>query len=178
MMAAAVVGGAEVVHTSINNIGERVGNAATEEVAMVLELLLGVRTGINLKQIYPTCELVAELTKHPIARNKPIVGENMFLTGSGQVVWRHFKLADTEMPFADMAFAPEVIGRSGEGLEVILGIGCGKTIVANRLRQMGVYATEKQIADIVQKVKEEAYICKWSLSDTQFEEIVKGIIEK
>ncbi|MFC2007803.1 hypothetical protein ACFLVB_04325, partial [Chloroflexota bacterium] len=42
MMLAAVVGGAEVVHTSINNIGERVGNAATEEVAMALELLLGV----------------------------------------------------------------------------------------------------------------------------------------
>jgi len=175
MMAAAVVGGAEVVHTSVNGIGERVGNAATEEVAMVLELLLGVKTGINLKQIYPTCELVAELSKHPIARNKPIVGENMFIMEAGQVVWRHWKLAKTERPFADLAFATEVIGKSGD-IEAILGFGCGKTIVADKLEKMGISATEEQKAEIAQKVKEEAYISKWSLSDTQFREIIESVL--
>jgi len=175
VMAAAVAGGAEVVHTSINGIGEGVGNAATEEVAIVLELLLGVKTGIDLKQIYSTCQLVAELTKHPIARNKPITGENMFLTGSGQVAWRHWKLAKTDRPFANMPFAPEVIGKKDH--EVILGVGCGKTIVRDRLDKMGISATEEQVRQIVQKVKREAYICKWSLSDAQFEEIVKSVLE-
>ena len=178
LMAGAVVGGAEVVHTSINGIGERVGNAATEEVAMVLELLLGVKTGINLEQIYPTCQLVAELSKHPIARNKSIVGENMFLSGSGQVVWRHWKLSQTERPFADGAFDPQVIGRGGEMLEVILGVGCGKTIVKDRLQKMGISASEEQIGEIVQRVKEEAHILKWSLTDAHFEEIVKNVLEK
>lgn len=176
MMLAAVVGGAEVVHTSVNNIGERVGNAATEEVAMALELLLGVPTGIDLKHIASTCELVAELTKHPIARNKPIVGENMFMTGSGQVVWRHKKLAKTDRPLADGAFAPRVIGKGGDGLEAILGIGCGKTIVADKLEQSGILASEDQIAEIVRQVKEEAAIIKWSLSDAQFDDIVKSVL--
>jgi isopropylmalate/homocitrate/citramalate synthase len=178
LMAGAVVGGAEVVHTSINGIGERVGNAATEEVAMVLELLLGVKTAIHLEQIHSTCQLVAELTKHPIARNKPIVGENMFLSGSGQVVWRHWKLSQTDRPFADIAFDPQVIGRGGEMLEVILGVGCGKTIVKDRLQKMGIRASEEQIGEIVQRVKEEAHILKWSLTDAHFEEIVKNVLEK
>jgi len=174
MMAAAVVGGAEVIHTSVNSIGERVGNAATEEVAMVLELLLGVPTGINLSQIYPTCELVAELTKHPIARNKPIVGENMFLMESGQVVWRHQKL--DKIRHVQVAFAPDLIG--AKDFEVILGYGCGRAIVRDRLEKMGIPATEEQIAEIVQKVKDEASIRKWSVSDIQFEQIVKSVIEK
>ena len=178
LMTGAVVGGAEVVHTSINCIGERVGNAATEEVAMVLALLLGVKTGIHLEQIYSTCQLVAELTKHPIARNKPIVGENMFLSGSGQVIWRHGKLSQTDRPFADMAFDPQVIGKGGEMLEVVLGVGCGKTIVKDKLQKMGIRASEEQAEEIVQRVKEEAYILKWSLTDAQFEEIVKNVLEK
>lgn len=176
MMLAAVVGGAEVVHTSINNIGERVGNAATEEVAMAVELLLGVPTGIELKHIASTCELVAELTKHPIARNKPIVGENMFMSGSGQVVWRHKQLAKTDRPLADGAFAPRVIGQAGDGLDAILGISCGKTIVADRLEKNGITASDAQIAEIVRRVKEEAAIVKWSLSDAQFDDIVRSVL--
>jgi len=178
LMAGAVVGGAEVIHTSINGIGERVGNAATEEVAMVLELLIGIKTGINLEEIYPTCQLVAELTKHPIARNKPIVGENMFISGSGQVIWRHWKLAQTDRPFADLAFDPKVIGKQGETLEAILGVGCGKTIVKDRLQKMGISASEDQIGEIVQRVKEEAYLLKWSLTEAQFEDIVKSVVKK
>lgn len=178
MMLAAVVGGAEVVHTSVNNIGERVGNAATEEVTMALELLLHVPTGINLQHISSTCELVAELTKHPIARNKPIVGENMFMTGSGQVVWRHKKLASTDRPFADAAFASRVIGKNGDGLEALLGIGCGKTIVADKLKKSNIVASEAQIAEIVSRVKEEAAITKWSLSEAQFDDIVKSVLAR
>jgi isopropylmalate/homocitrate/citramalate synthase len=176
MMVAAVTAGAEVVHTSVNGIGERVGNAATEEVAVALELLLGVPTGINLGHISSTCELVAEMTKHPIARNKPIIGENMFMSGSGQVVWRHTKLAKTDRPMADSAFAPSLIGRRGDGLEAILGIGCGKTIVADKLQKIGISPSEEQTVEIVRRVKEEAYITKWSLSDVQFEDIVKIVL--
>ena len=42
IMLSAVSAGASVVHTSVNCLGERSGNAATEEVALNLELLLGV----------------------------------------------------------------------------------------------------------------------------------------
>jgi len=177
VMLAAATGGAEVLHTSINNLGESVGNAATEEVAIACELFLGIKTGINLEQIYPVCNLVAELSKHPIARNKPITGENMFITGSGQVAWRNLKFSKTERPFENMAFLPEVIGKKGM-IEAILGVGCGKTIIRDRLDSLGISATEQQLDEIVDKVKEEARLLKWSVSDIQFDEIVKEVLGK
>jgi len=62
-------------------------------------------------------------------------------------------------------------------LKVVLGVGCGKTIVKDRLQKMGRSASEEQIGEIVQRVKEEAYILKWSLTDAHFEEIVNGVLK-
>ena len=176
MMAAAVAGGAEVVHTSINCLGERAGNAATEEVAMVLELLMGVDTGINLEQIYPTAELIAQLTKMPIHPTKAVIGENIFLQGSGMIAWQQFKLEKAGRPWYHFAFPPQTIGK--DKLEIILGVGCGRGIVEHKLTEMGMTATREQMGEIANRVKEEAYIRKWSVPDVQFLEIVKEVLEE
>jgi len=176
MMLAAVAGGAEVVHTSINCLGERTGNAATEEVAMCLELLMGVDTGINLEQIYPAAELVAELTKMPIHPNKPIIGENVFLQGSGMIAWHQFRLEKAGRPWYHFPFSPQTIGK--DKLEIILGVGCGRGIVEHKLAEMGITATREEMGRIADMVKEEAYIRKWSIPDVQFREIVKEVLGK
>ena len=49
-VASAVFGGATVVHSSMNGIGERTGNAPTEQVVATLEMLLGVDTGVRLER--------------------------------------------------------------------------------------------------------------------------------
>jgi len=176
MMLGAIAGGAEVVHTSILNLGERVGNAATEEVAMALELLMDVDTGIDLNQIYPTCELVSELTKMPISPTKPVVGENVFLQGSGMIAWHQFRWEKMGKPWYNMPFAPQTIGR--DGMEIILGVGCGKGIVEHELAKYGITATKEQMQEIAEKVKEEAYIRKWSVPKVMFLEIVKDVLGK
>jgi len=38
----AVMSGAEVVHGCVNGIGERTGNCSTEEVAVALQILMGI----------------------------------------------------------------------------------------------------------------------------------------
>ena len=141
---------------------------------MVLELLLGVKTGIDLSRIYSTCELVAELTKVPIHRNKPVTGENEFLFGSGQVVWHTWKLAKTDRPHGNLPYMPELIGR--KGYEVILGYGIGRTIIKDRLKKIGISATDEQMTEIAQRVKEAASLRKWSVPDWEFEEIVKKVV--
>ncbi len=45
---AAVRAGVSGIHSSINGLGERTGNVATEEVAAGLKLLMGIDTGIDL----------------------------------------------------------------------------------------------------------------------------------
>jgi len=108
--------------------------------------------------------------------NKPITGENIFLMGSGMVAWHQLNLAKTDRQWYHLPFAPEVIGK--RGLEFILGVGCGRAIVADRLEKMGISATREQMGQIADKVKEEAYIRKWSIPEVQFEEIVKSVLGK
>ncbi len=174
MMLGAVAGGAEVVHTSVNCLGERCGNAATEEVAMCLELLMGVDTGINLKQIYPAAELLAQLTKMPIHPTKAVTGENVFLQGSGMIAWHQFRLEKAGRSWYNFPFSPQTIGK--EKLEIILGVGCGRGIVEHVLAQYGITADRDQMGKIADMVKEEAYIRKWSLPEVQFKEIVKEVM--
>ncbi len=42
---------------------------------------------------------------------------------------------------------------------------------------MGISASEEQIGEIVQRVKEEAHLLKWSLTDAHFEEIVHCVLK-
>ncbi|MFH0728044.1 MAG: hypothetical protein V2B19_17090 [Pseudomonadota bacterium] len=66
VMLSAITADATTVHTAVDALGARAGNAATEEVALNTELLLGVDTGVRLDRIYEVTRLAAELAKMPI----------------------------------------------------------------------------------------------------------------
>jgi len=172
-MLAAVAGGATCVHTSLNALGERAGNAATEEVALALELLMGCRTGIRLEKLYPVCQLAQELAKVRNAPNKPVVGDNEFTYESGLVVFMLEKLADAGRVYTMMPFSPQLIGR--DGYQVILGKMSGSTSVELKLKQLGIRASPEQVEEITRRVKREAITRKWSLPDYVFRAIVREV---
>ena len=174
IMLSAVSAGASVVHTSINCLGERSGNAATEEVALGIEILLGLDTGVKLDKLYPVAQMVAEMTKIPIARNKAVVGDNEFTFESGMVVYVVERMAAAgERPFA--VYLPELIGR--KGWDVVVGKGTGAGVVAKKLQKLGLSVTKDQVAEITRRVKDEASLRKWSISDEVLEIIARGVLE-
>src|SRR6201995_233255 len=78
--------GARQVECAINGIGERAGNASLEEIVMLLHTRsadIGLRTGINTREIARTSRLVSRLTGYVIQPNKAIVGRNAFAHESG-----------------------------------------------------------------------------------------------
>ena len=173
IMLSAVSAGASVVHTSINCLGERAGNAATEEVALNIELMLGLDTGIKLNKLYPTAQLVADITKIPIARNKPVIGDNEFTFESGMVVYVVERLAASERPF--QTYLPELVGR--KGWNVVFGKGTGAGVVAKKLQEWGLSATKEQTSEIARRVKREASLRKWSISGDVLEIIARDVLE-
>src|SRR3954466_5396852 len=83
---AGVQAGARQVELAINGIGERAGNASLEELVMLLETRkadVGLRTGINTREISRTSRLVSRLTGYSVQPNKAIVGRNAFAHESG-----------------------------------------------------------------------------------------------
>lgn len=175
LMLSAIVGGASTVHTSMNALGERAGNAATEEVALNVELLLGLDTGIRLNRLYPVSRMVSEITKIPVASNKPIVGDNEFTYESGMVVDMLLKMSQTERPFSTMPFLPEMIGRKGH--KIVLGKMSGSTVIKNKLAELKLNATKEQVKQIVEQVKREAIVRKWSIPEELFESMARAVLE-
>jgi len=143
---AAVEAGAAQVHTTVNGLGERAGNAALEEVVMALHLIYKRKTGINTRLLYGTSRLVFRLTGVPVQPNKAIVGENAFSHESGI----HTR-GVTEVPATFEPIKPELVGRKRR-----LGAGklAGTRGVKVDLEEAGIHPNEEQLKEIVKRVKE------------------------
>src|SRR5512135_839345 len=106
---AGIRAGAEVVSTTVLGIGERAGNAATEEVVMALKHLHGMCTGIDTGQLSRACGYVARACGRPISPGKPIVGGGIFkhesgIHADGVIKW----------PGTYEAYPPEEVGLESE----------------------------------------------------------------
>ncbi len=83
---AGVLAGARQVECAINGLGERAGNAALEEIVMLLHTraaAIGHPCGVNTREIARTSRLVSRLTGYVVQPNKAIVGRNAFAHESG-----------------------------------------------------------------------------------------------
>ena len=82
---AGVLNGARQVEVTMNGIGERAGNTALEEIAMIVKShnTIDLDMNINTHKIYPTSRIVSSLMNMPVQPNKAIVGRNAFAHSSG-----------------------------------------------------------------------------------------------
>jgi 2-isopropylmalate synthase len=83
---AAIEGGARQVECTINGIGERAGNAALEEIVMALQVRndrLPHVTNVDTRQLYPSSDMLTQLTGQGVQVNKAIVGRNAFAHEAG-----------------------------------------------------------------------------------------------
>lgn len=143
---AAVLAGAEHVHATINGLGERAGNASLEEIAVSLELLYGVKTGINLRQLTATSMTVSKTTGINVQPNKAIVGENAFTHESG--IHTHAILRD---PSTYERIDPALVGAARR---IVSGKHAGSTGLSMSLVEMDLEPTKDQFDLIYHKIKE------------------------
>src|SRR5574344_1011386 len=82
---AGLLNGARQCEVTINGVGERAGNTALEEIAMIIKCHSNIplETNINTLKIYPLSRMVSSLMNMPVQANKAIVGRNAFAHSSG-----------------------------------------------------------------------------------------------
>ena len=80
-----LLNGARQCEVTINGIGERAGNTALEEIAMILKSHheIALESNINTQRITPLSRMVSSLMNMPVQPNKAIVGKNAFAHSSG-----------------------------------------------------------------------------------------------
>ena len=80
---AAVLSGARGVHTSVNGMGERAGNAKLAEVVAALHDQTGLRTGVNESNLGTVSRMVETFSGKDVPPNAPIVGRDVFTQTAG-----------------------------------------------------------------------------------------------
>lgn len=138
---AAIENGADQVEGTINGIGERAGNVALEEIAVALHIrkpIYGVETGVNLKEIKRTSQLVSQLTGSMIQSNKAIVGKNAFAHEAG--IHQDGMLKN---PLTYEIITPALIG--DVATELVLGKHSGRHAFKDRAIKMGFELSDEKI---------------------------------
>ncbi len=123
----ALVHGAAFVDVSALGLGERAGIAALEQVAAWANM--EAKAGrYDLSVLRALCLLAGQAGKVPVARNRPVVGRDIFAAESGIHV--HGLLRD---PALFEPFAPEAVGASRR-----MGVGAksGCAALAHTLRRL------------------------------------------
>lgn len=150
---AGIQAGARQVEVTINGIGERVGNASSEEVIMLLKTRSDFYkidiNYINNKEIMNTSKLVEELSQIKIAHNKAIVGKGAFLHESG--IHQDGLL---KSPQTYQLLNPEDIGL--EGYQLVMGKLSGKKALKKRLDIIGIKLDDEQMREFSLFFKEHA----------------------
>lgn len=143
---AAIEQGARQVECTINGIGERAGNCALEEIAMILQTRqqrYGLQTGIRSQEIHRTSKLVSQLCNMPVQSNKAIVGANAFSHSSGIHQDGVLKAQNTYE-----IMTPESVGINKNQLN--LTSRSGRHVIKHRLSELGYQENEYDLEGIYQ----------------------------
>jgi isopropylmalate/homocitrate/citramalate synthase len=162
---AAYEGGADALHCSANGIGYRAGGSSLEELALGLEALYGVRTGVRLDQLQRLSEVAAEISGIPIAYFKGVTGRG----GTRVEQWNATsKLIAAGERRSAFAFEPEAVGRRPE---VLVGKWSDAAAVQKKLAQIGLSASAAQLTEVLERCRQRGLTLKRPLNDSELLEI-------
>jgi len=171
----AVTAGANSVHTAVNGMGERAGNIALEEFALVTQTAMGLDFGLDLSKLVPLGRLVEHISRFPMAGNKPVMGRNLFNVDSGLIIHILSKAEEAGFPATVMMpYLPELIGRND--LRYVPGKGAGGAAMSVFLEKAGISATDEQKKAILARLKAYSTLVKAFLSDEEFEALAREVI--
>lgn len=169
----AVAEGASVMHTTVSGLGERAGNAPTEETVLALLTMYGVDTGIDTTKFTEIARLVADLSGVTQPANRPITGETLYNVESGIIAtWVNNVGNDLLEPFP---YRPELVGQKNP--EIVMGKGSGLDSVAIWLGRVGINDAELSVMEeILAEVKGVSLAKKGLLDEDEFLDIVRSVM--
>lgn len=142
----AIYNGIGGVHTTVNGLGERAGNAPLESVIAVIKDFTDYKLNVKENKIYRVSKLVEQFSGQHIPSNKPVVGENVFTQTAGIHADGDNK---KNLYFNDLM--PERFGRQRK---YALGKTSGKANIVKNLQELGISLEADELAKVTQRIIE------------------------
>lgn len=143
---AAVLAGCRGIHTSVNGLGERAGNAPLASVQAILKDHMQARTNINESRLNEVSRLVESYSGIAIPQNQPITGSNVFT----QVAGVHAD-GDNKGRLYQNDLIPERFGRRRE---YAMGKNSGRANILRNLEELGLELTPEQTRRVTERIIE------------------------
>ncbi len=143
---AAVLSGVKGLHTTINGLGERAGNAPLASVQAILKDHFNAVTNIDESRLNDVSRVVESYAGIMIPANQPIVGENVFT----QVAGVHAD-GDNKKNLYFNELLPERFGRKRE---YALGKNSGKANIRKNLEDLGLELDDESMHKVTQRIIE------------------------
>jgi 2-isopropylmalate synthase len=144
---AAVLNGARQVECTINGIGERAGNASLEEIVMALRVRgdrYPYETGIISEELYPTSQMLEEITGIPVQPNKAVIGRNAFAHEAGI---HQDGMLKNRLTYEIMT--PQSVGVPDSKL--VLGKHSGRHALSLRCEQLGYHFERRELDEVYRR---------------------------
>lgn len=143
---AAALAGAKGIHTTINGLGERAGNAALDEAAVVVKDIAGMSCGVVEGELVAASKMVEIFSGRRIAPSKPVSGSAVFTQTAGI----HAD-GDKKGNLYMTKLTPERFRRTRS---YALGKHSGKASIDMNLQKLGLDLTPEQKTMVLQRVIE------------------------
>ena len=143
---AAVLAGCQGIHTCVNGLGERAGNAPLASVQAILKDQFHASTNIDESRLNEVSRLVENYSGIAIPPNQPITGSNVFT----QVAGVHAD-GDNKGRLYQNDLIPERFGRKRE---YALGKNSGKANILKNLEELGLELTPEQTKRVTERIIE------------------------
>lgn len=166
---AACGAGATVIHTSVNGLGYRCGNPATEEVAVALRVLYGVDLGLRYDRLFALSQLVQRLSGIQMAFNKPIVGAGAFAYEQYEDL-ESFIAAG--IPEAGFPYLPVFVGQRQH---IVLSKWSDLAALRNKLAELGLSVSAVQLQALLPQIKDLAMSKKRPLNDDDIRALIQAM---
>lgn len=138
--------GIQGIHTTINGLGERAGNAPLSSVLAILHDQLKIKTTVCEAKLNYVSKLVETYSGIHIAPNKPIIGEHVFTQCAGVHADGDSK---NNLYYNDLL--PERFGRTRA---YALGKTSGKANIRKNLEALGISMNEDSMRKITERIIE------------------------
>lgn len=142
----AVEVGVKGIHTTINGLGERAGNASLSSVIPILHDQLHLKTTIKEDKINRVSRVVETYSGQTIAANQPVIGESVFTQCAGI----HAD-GDNKHNLYYNNLYPERFGRVRE---YALGKLSGKSNILKNVQALGIELNDEEMLKVTNRVIE------------------------
>ncbi len=163
-----LMNGAQVASTTVGGLGQRAGNAPTEDVIMALKVAYNLPCSLRTEKLVELSKLVQELTGYYQPAYREVVGDNVFRWAAGIPV-----AALLKEPRTVEAFGPELLGKTHQ---IELGKKAGKANVNWKIEQLNLDPlSDDQVTRLLDRVKNLAAETKKTLSDDDFKKLYQSV---